>query len=94
LLTYSGRDGRRKAGNAEAARVVFNGDGGILWCALRLWNQLLKQRSGSDNLLRGLARRGKLQVGKKLVARFGNASGNGEKCSWGARVLLFVGQRV
>jgi hypothetical protein len=31
LLTYSGGEGRRKAGNAEAARAVFNDRGGVLW---------------------------------------------------------------
>jgi hypothetical protein len=51
--------------------------------ALQLWNWLLRQRSGSDNLLRGLARRGKLRVGTTSVAWFGNGSGNGKKCSWG-----------
>jgi hypothetical protein len=51
--------------------------------ALQLWNQLLQQRSGSNNLLRGLARCGKLRVGTATVAQFGNGSGNGEKCSWG-----------
>jgi hypothetical protein len=51
--------------------------------ALRLWNQLLRQWSVSDNLIRGLAQRGKLRVGTAPMARFGNGSGNGEKCSWG-----------
>jgi hypothetical protein len=31
LITYSGGDGRGEAGDAEAARAVFNGSGGVLW---------------------------------------------------------------
>jgi hypothetical protein len=31
LITYGGRDGRGKAGDAEAARAAFNGSGGVLW---------------------------------------------------------------
>jgi hypothetical protein len=62
--------------------------------ALRLWDQLLRLRSGSGNLLRGLAWRGRLWVGTVPAARFGNGSGNGEKCSGGRRRVLFIGAKA
>jgi hypothetical protein len=62
--------------------------------ALQLWDQLLRLRSGSDNLLRGLSWRGRLRVGTAPVAQFGNGSGNGEKCSGGRRRVLFIGAKA
>jgi hypothetical protein len=51
-------------------------------------------RSGSGNLLRGLAWRGRLRVGMAPVARFGNGSDNGEKCSGGHPRVLFIGAKA
>jgi hypothetical protein len=94
LLTYSGGDGRRKAGNAEAAQEVFNGGGGVLW-----W------RSGSGISSCGSGAAGATSFGAWLGAAsfelarhrwLGLVTGAvmGKSVHGGARVLLFVGQRV
>jgi hypothetical protein len=45
------------------------------------------------NLLRCLAWRGRLRVATP-VGWFGNESGNGEKCSGGRRMDLFIGAKA
>jgi hypothetical protein len=82
LLTYGALDGRVKAGDAEAARAIFNGSGGVLW-----------RRSGSRNSSRGGGDgRGSSSQQRLGMKCFGVAGrwhdgwlccGGGEKLSWG-----------
>jgi hypothetical protein len=55
---------------------------------------LLRLQSGSGNLLRCLAWRGRLQVGTTPAGWIGNESGNGEMRSGGRRTDLFIGAKA
>jgi hypothetical protein len=61
---------------------------------LRLWLSLLRLWSGSGNLLRCLAWWGRLRLGTMPAGWIGNESGNGEKCSGGRRMDLFIGEKA
>jgi hypothetical protein len=94
LLTYSGGDGRRKADNAEAARAVFNGSGGVLWCC---------SGSGISSCGSGAARTtsfgawlgaASFELARRRWLGLVMGAAMGKSVRGGARVLLFVGQRV
>jgi hypothetical protein len=92
------KDLRGSGGLEESSRprgvCSETGDGaGDAPGVLRLRLSLLRLRSGSGNLLRCLAWRGRLRVGTTPVGWIGNESGNGGKCSGGRRTDLFIGRR-
>jgi hypothetical protein len=94
LLTYIGGDGWRKAGNAEAARAVFNDGGGVLW-----W----RSGSGISSCGSGAARTtsfgawlsaASFKLARRQWLGLVTGAAMGKSVRGGARVLLFVGQRV
>jgi hypothetical protein len=91
-LTVAEMDGgklatRRRLGQSSTAVGASSGGALALGLAPAAAERLRQPPSGL-----GLARR--RQVGTAPVDRFGNGSGNGEKCSGGRRRVLFIGAKA